>query len=63
MKTESIEIEHIGKSIIFELSLCKAHRVKYLYAFGSAITTRFDKDHSDIDLLVDIDTPDPVERG
>ena len=44
-------------------SLCKAHRVKYLYAFGSAVTTRFDKDHSDIDLLVDIDTPDPVERG
>ena len=44
-------------------SLCKAHRVKYLYAFGSAFTTRFDKDHSDIDLLVDIDTPDPVKRG
>lgn len=44
-------------------TLCKFHRVKYLYAFGSSVTTRFDKDHSDIDLLVDIDAPDPVERG
>lgn len=44
-------------------NLCKAHRVKYLYAFGSSITMRFDKEKSDIDLLVDIDTPDPVERG
>lgn len=44
-------------------SLCKAHRVKYLYAFGSSVTTRFDKDLSDIDLLVYVDSPDPVERG
>lgn len=44
-------------------SLCKGHTIKYIYAFGSTVTTRFDKDHSDIDLLVDIDTPDPVERG
>jgi predicted nucleotidyltransferase len=44
-------------------SLCKAHNVKYLYAFGSAITAAFDNEHSDIDLLVDIDAPDPVERG
>jgi predicted nucleotidyltransferase len=44
-------------------SLCKAHSIKYLYAFGSSVTAKFDKDHSDIDLLVDIDTPDPVERG
>jgi uncharacterized protein len=44
-------------------TLCKAHRVKYLYAFGSSVTMRFDKENSDIDLLVDIDTPDPVERG
>ncbi|HNY01423.1 MAG TPA: nucleotidyltransferase domain-containing protein [Bacteroidales bacterium] len=44
-------------------TLCKAHNVKYLYAFGSAITSKFDKDHSDIDLLVDIEITDPVERG
>ncbi|MBM3436910.1 MAG: DNA polymerase subunit beta [Bacteroidetes bacterium] len=44
-------------------ALCQAHKVKYLYAFGSSVTMRFDKDQSDIDLLVDIDTPDPVERG
>ncbi len=44
-------------------TLCNAHRVKYLYAFGSSVTMRFDKENSDIDLLVDIDAPDPVERG
>lgn len=43
--------------------LCRAHRVKFLYAFGSSVTMRFDKDKSDLDLLVEIDTADPIERG
>ena len=43
--------------------VCKAHNVRYIYAFGSSITKKFDKANSDIDLLVDIDDPDPVERG
>ncbi len=43
--------------------LCKIHKVKYLYAFGSCISERFDYDTSDIDLLVEIDDPDPLERG
>lgn len=43
--------------------LCKNHKVKYLYAFGSCTTERFDSDKSDIDLLVEIDDPDPLERG
>ncbi|MBU2652247.1 MAG: nucleotidyltransferase domain-containing protein [Bacteroidetes bacterium] len=55
--------EEISDNVKDFQNLCKAHRVKYLYAFGSSVTTRFDKEHSDIDLLVDIDTPDPVERG
>ncbi|HRY33085.1 MAG TPA: nucleotidyltransferase domain-containing protein [Bacteroidales bacterium] len=56
--TEAISDRH------FEFqSLCKAHSVKYLYAFGSSVTMRFDMEKSDIDLLVDIDLPDPVERG
>ena len=45
------------------LNLCKIHSVKYLYAFGSSTTDKFDKDKSDIDLLVEIDDPDPIERG
>jgi uncharacterized protein len=43
--------------------LCKTHNVKYLYAFGSSVTSKFDKEKSDIDLLVDIDVSDPVVRG
>lgn len=43
--------------------LCRAHQVKKLYAFGSSITNRFNEESSDIDLLVEIDESDPVERG
>lgn len=43
--------------------MCKAHNVKTLYAFGSSVTDRFDPASSDIDLLVEIDTSDPIERG
>jgi predicted nucleotidyltransferase len=34
-----------------------------LYAFGSSTTDKFDKEKSDIDLLVEIDATDPIERG
>lgn len=44
-------------------NLCADHKVKFLYAFGSSITNRFDPDKSDIDLLVEIDEKDPIERG
>lgn len=44
-------------------ALCQQHKVKYLYAFGSSTSDRFNKDSSDFDLLVEIDDPDPVERG
>ena len=43
--------------------LCKSHNVKYLYAFGSSVDERFDPKTSDIDLLVEIDSPDPIDRG
>ena len=44
-------------------TLCKNHKVRYLYAFGSSTTDKFDFNSSDIDLLVEIDDPDPIERG
>lgn len=44
-------------------NLCKSHKIKYLYAFGSSTTDRFDSLTSDIDLIVKIDSPDPIERG
>ena len=43
--------------------LCQKHSVKSLYAFGSSITDRFNEQKSDIDLLVEINEPDPIERG
>ncbi|MBI9068794.1 MAG: nucleotidyltransferase domain-containing protein [Salinivirgaceae bacterium] len=45
------------------LDLCKSHKVKYLYAFGSSTTDSFNNQTSDIDLVVEIDSPDPLERG
>lgn len=45
------------------VELCKSHSVKDLYAFGSATSRRFDPHKSDIDLLVEIAEPDPLERG
>jgi len=43
--------------------LCKSHKVKYLYAFGSSVSEKFDPEKSDIDLLVEIDSKDPIDRG
>jgi uncharacterized protein len=45
------------------IMLCKDHNVKYLYAFGSSVTENFDVKKSDIDLLVEINSNDPIERG
>lgn len=41
----------IRKNISQISSLCKKHRVKYLYVFGSVLTDSFNKD-SDIDFIV-----------
>jgi len=41
---------------------CKQHSVKKLYAFGSSITNSFDKNTSDIDLVVDLSIKDPIEE-
>ncbi len=40
--------------------LCRKYKVKHLFAFGSVLTDRF-SDESDIDLLVDINSDDPIE--
>jgi predicted nucleotidyltransferase len=40
--------------------LCQNHVVKSLYSFGSVITTAFTKE-SDVDLVVDFETNDPIE--
>jgi len=45
------------------IALCKNHQVKSLYAFGSSVTDRFNPDTSDIDLVVEIDDLNPLDRG
>lgn len=44
-------------------NLCQSHKVRYLYAFGSSITEKFDTQKSDIDLIVEVDEADPVKKG
>ena len=44
-------------------SICKEHKVSSLYAFGSSTRDDFNENSSDIDLLIDIDTNDPLEKG
>jgi uncharacterized protein len=44
-------------------ALCRKHRVVALWVFGSAATSAFDPDRSDIDVLVDIgEYDDQVHR-
>lgn len=40
------------------IELCKVHKVKSLFAFGSVLTDNFNED-SDIDLVVDFNETDP----
>lgn len=55
--------DEISKNLNDFSNLCASHKVKYLYAFGSSVTEKFNKDYSDIDLLVEIDASDPIDRG
>jgi uncharacterized protein len=55
--------EQISKKQKDFTALCISHNVKYLYAFGSSVTEKFNPKKSDIDLLVEIDSQDPVDRG
>jgi predicted nucleotidyltransferase len=40
--------------------LCNAHSVKSLFAFGSVVSNKLNTE-SDIDLIVDIDSNDPID--
>jgi len=55
--------ESIQKKLSEFLSLCKSHNVKTIYAFGSSINTDFNDETSDFDLLIEIDSDDPIVRG
>ena len=54
----------IIRNKIKELSeICKSFNVKRLYIFGSINTDTFDEQKSDIDLIVELDQMDPIEKG
>ena len=42
--------------------LCKTHKVKSLYAFGSVLTDKFNNE-SDVDLIVDFQQLDVLDYG
>lgn len=43
--------------------LCRTHKVKKLYAFGSSTNQHFDLAKSDIDLIVEVASDNPFEKG
>ena len=45
------------------IMLCKNHDIKNLYAFGSSTTNAFKEESSDIDLLIELNTNDPIKKG
>lgn len=52
-------IKRLNKEILI---LCKKHKVKSLYAFGSVLTDKFNTE-SDVDLIVDFEPIDVLEYG
>ncbi len=52
-------IENYSKDIT---ELCKTHKVKSLYAFGSVLTDKFNNE-SDVDLIVDFQQLDVLDYG
>ena len=43
--------------------ICRSHNVKRLYVFGSASTGTFNEEESDIDLIVELEQQNPVNKG
>jgi predicted nucleotidyltransferase len=43
--------------------ICCENNVDKLYAFGSSVTDKFNKQKSDIDLVAELEVADPIIRG
>ena len=52
-------LERLNKDILI---LCKTHKVKSLYAFGSVLTDKFNSE-SDVDFIVDFQQLDVLDYG
>lgn len=55
--------EYIQEQLVDFTTICRLYNVKSLYAFGSSTTDLFDQNSSDIDLIIEVDEDDPLERG
>lgn len=44
-------------------ALFRRYAVERVYAFGSSVSSRFDDEHSDVDLIVHLGDLPPLERG
>ena len=55
--------ESIQRKLSEFLALCKSHNVKTIYAFGSSVNSNFNDETSDFDLLIEIESDDPIVRG
>lgn len=55
--------DSIQRKINEFVTLCKTHNVGSIYAFGSAVSDNFNDETSDFDLLIEIDSEDPIIRG
>jgi hypothetical protein len=53
----------ISKKLPEIRTLCQEHKVRELYVFGSRGKGGHPGKDSDFDLMVEIDEPDPVDRG
>jgi predicted nucleotidyltransferase len=55
--------ESIQRKLNEFLTLCKSHNVESIYAFGSSVNNNFNDETSDFDLIIEIDSEDPIVRG
>lgn len=55
--------DYISQKKNYFETFCSDNHVRSLYGFGSAVRSDFNAEKSDVDLLVEIDEPDPVKRG
>jgi predicted nucleotidyltransferase len=45
------------------IDLCRNNRVKRFFTFGSINTSDFDESNSDIDVIVELDIDNPIDKG
>ncbi len=55
--------QYIGENGKEFQDLCTQFQVKSLYAFGSSTNENFDQQKSDIDLVIELKSEDPLQRG